>query len=183
MDRIELPERIETERLLIQRLRYEDAEEIFYCYAGKPEATRYVSWATHTTIRETRTFLRYANDAWKYGLDFSFSIRLKETQQLIGSYGVINENGRVQFGYALGPNHWGKGYATEACMKFTSLLKTQRLIYRLSSYVDCDHEASMRVLAKCGFVKEAKLSRWMKFPNQGNLPKDCWVYVLGTYDQ
>jgi [ribosomal protein S5]-alanine N-acetyltransferase len=177
MDRIQLPERIETERLLIQRLRYEDAEEIFYCYASKKEATRHVAWATHVSIRETRAFLRYANDAWKLALDFSFSIRLKETRQLIGSYGVINENGRAQFGYILGPNHWGRGFATEACKAVSLLLTCQPSIYRLSSYVDCDHEPSMRVLEKCGFVKEAKLSRWMKFPNQGNLPKDCWVYV------
>jgi [ribosomal protein S5]-alanine N-acetyltransferase len=177
MDRIELPERIETERLLIQRLKYEDAEEIFYCYASKPEATRYVSWATHTSIRETRTFLRYANDSWSYGLDFSFSIRLKETQQLIGSYGVINEKGRMQFGYILGPNHWGKGFATEACIAITHLLKAQDQIYRIGTYVDCENIASIKVVEKCGYTCEAKLSNWMCFPNQNNQPKDCWVYV------
>ena len=47
MSRLSLPAIIRTERLLLQRLRYEDAEEIFYAYASKPEATRYVSWPTH----------------------------------------------------------------------------------------------------------------------------------------
>jgi len=180
MDRIFLPERIETERLLLQRLRYEDAEEIFYCYASKAEAVKYVSWPLHESMKETRSYLRYANDAWNYGMEFSFSMREKNSQLLIGSYGVINEKGRIQFGYILGPVHWGLGYATEACRAITSLLQPQPLIYRIGTYVDCDNETSMRVLEKCGFVKEGKLKNWMRFPNQGNLPKDCWVYVLGS---
>lgn len=178
MERLNLPERILTDRLLLQRLRYEDAEEIFYCYASKPEATRFVSWPTHESIRITREYLRYVYDAWNKGLDFSYSIRLQSTGQLIGSYGVINENGRIQFGYILGPNHWGQGFASEACRQITELLKQQRTVYRIGTYVDCDNEVSVKVLEKCGYEREARLKNWMRFPNQGNQPKDCWVYVL-----
>jgi [ribosomal protein S5]-alanine N-acetyltransferase len=178
MDRIILPEYIETDRLFLQRLKYEDAEEIFYCYASKIEAVKYVSWALHTGIKETRIFLRYAHQAWNLRMDFSFSIREKNTQQLIGSYGVINEKGRIQFGYILGPAHWGFGYATEACRAVTALLVSQTNVYRIGTYVDCDNLNSISVLEKCGFEKEARLKNWMLFPNQGNLPKDCWVYVL-----
>jgi ribosomal-protein-alanine N-acetyltransferase len=177
MNRIVLAERIETERLLLQRLRYEDAEEIFYSYASKPEAMRYVSWATHTSIKDTRNFLRYANNAWRQSLDFSFSIRLKASNQLIGSYGVINENGKIQFGYILSPTFWGNGLATECCQTITYLLLAQESIHRLGTYVDCENLASIRVLEKCGYTREAMLSKWMRFPNQNNLPKDCWVYV------
>jgi [ribosomal protein S5]-alanine N-acetyltransferase len=177
MDRVNLPQSIETERLLLQRLRYEDAEEIFYSYASKQQATHYVSWPTHTSVKETRTYLRYANHAWNSGLDFSFSIRMKETHHLIGSYGVINEMGKIQFGYVVSPTFWGNGYAKEACAAITDLLKNQVAIYRIGTYVDCDNVASMKVLEKCGYTREAKLANWMRFPNQGNLPKDCWVYV------
>jgi ribosomal-protein-alanine N-acetyltransferase len=175
---ISLPERIESDRLVMQRLRYEDAEEIFYAYASKPEATRYVSWPTHGSIQDTRHFIRYALSAWNKGVDFSFSIRIKETRHLIGSYGVINESGRLQFGYVVSPTLWGKGFATEACTTITGMLAMLPDVFRIGTYVDCDHVASCRVLEKSGFVKEGRLKNWIRFPNQGNLAKDCWVYVL-----
>lgn len=173
-----LPESLESERLLFQRLRYEDAEEIFYAYASKAEATKFVSFATHKDIRDTRTYLRYAKNAWDMGLDYTYSIRLKDNSQLIGSYGIINEMGRIQFGYILSPTYWGNGYATEACLFMTSLLKTQPEVYRIGSFVDQEHAASARVLEKSGYRCEGTLKHWIRFPNQNNQAKDCKVYVL-----
>src|SRR6478752_6161332 len=98
---LNLPERIETDRLSLQRLRYEDAEEIFYVYASKAEATRYVAWPTHQSVQETRRFLDYAIKAWDGGADCSYSIRIKDSNLLIGSFGVINDQGKVSFGYIL----------------------------------------------------------------------------------
>jgi hypothetical protein len=53
-----LPELYQTDRLVVARLRYEDAEEMFYAYASKPEATRFVTWLTHKSIADTRSYLR-----------------------------------------------------------------------------------------------------------------------------
>ena len=178
MDRLNLPESLESERLLLQRLRYEDAEEIFYAFASKAEATRFVSWPTHQHVKETRAYLKYVRDAWNKGLDYSYGIRLKASGQLIGSYGLINEGGRIQFGYIFSPAHWGNGYASEACSLVTNTLKGMAGIYRIGSFVDCDHPVSAKVLEKNGYVREATLQRWMRFPNQDNVAKDCWVYVL-----
>ena len=177
MKRLILPEQVTTERLLLLRQRYEDAEEIFYAYANKPEATRFVSWPTHDSIRTTRDYLQYARSAWNHGLDYTYSMRLAETSQLIGSYGVINENGRIQFGYILSPTYWNMGLGTEACRAITALLNSLPYIHRIGTYVDCDNIASIRVLEKCGYEQEAKLHRWMRFPNQENKVKDCWAYV------
>jgi [ribosomal protein S5]-alanine N-acetyltransferase len=179
---LDLPEKILTDRLELRRLRYEDAEEIFYTYASKPEATRFMSWSTHTSIEETRVFLRYAIAAWIGGLDYSYGIRLLETNRFIGSFGVINENGKVQFGYIFSPTQWGNGYATEACRKMMSLLRDQKNVYRVGTYVDLDNAASMKVLKKSGLVEEARLPRWMRFPNQDNVPKDCGLFVLPVND-
>ena len=176
--KLNLPEKIETQRLLLQRLRYEDAEEIFYTYASKAEATRYVSWPTHQTIRDTRAFLKYAISSWQAGTDYSFSIRDRNSQRYIGGLGLLNDKGKIQLGYILGPLHWGKGFATEACLKITELLKSIPSIYRIGSFVDADNMASSRVLLKAGFEQEAKLEKWFKFINQDNQPKDCILYKL-----
>jgi [ribosomal protein S5]-alanine N-acetyltransferase len=178
MVRLDFPEAIETSRLLIRRLRYEDAEEIFYSYASKPEATRFLSWRTHDSVEDTRTFLSYASQSWNLGLDYSFSIRLKETRRLIGSFGVIDEDGKVQFGYVLSPTQWGQGYATEVCVKMMDVLKSFPTLYRIGTFVDVENIASINVLKKCGLIEEARLPKWFRFVNQDMTPKDCILFRL-----
>lgn len=176
--RLHLPEKILTERLILQRLRYEDAEEIFYTYASKPEATRFVSWPTHTSVNDTRSFLAYAHSAWETGIDYSYSIRLKGSNRLIGSFGVMNDLGKIQFGYILTPTQWNLGYGTEACRKMMELLKTEKEIYRIGTFVDTKNEASIKVLQKSGLKEEARLDKWFRFVNQGNEPCDCILFYL-----
>ncbi len=174
--KLQLPERIETERLLIQRFRVEDAEEIFYCYASKPEATKYVSWPTHESIADTRQYLGFTQAAWNKGTDYSYAIRLKSSQGMIGSVGVVNESGKCNFGYILGPSHWGRGLATEAAGAVLEQLMQQQNVYRLWTLCDEENLASVRVIQKLGLKEEARLRQWMRFPNQDNRPKDCILF-------
>lgn len=172
-----IPERVETPRLILTRLQGTDAEEIFYTYASKPESTRYVSWPTHTSLKDTRAFLHYAHSAWAQGLDYSFAVRLKGFNRLIGGCGFLNDAGKIQVGYVLGPLHWGKGYATEATRAIVQLLLTLP-VHRVGSFVDVDNKASIRVLEKCGFQVEAVVKDWWRFPNQDNRLKDCVLFTL-----
>jgi ribosomal-protein-alanine N-acetyltransferase len=175
MIRLSMPLAIETERLLLQRLKYEDAEEIFYAYSSKPEATRFLSWATHQSVDETRAYLKYAVESWNFGTDYAYSIRLRNGV-LIGSIGVVNDEGKVQLGYVISPGHWGKGYTTEACSHILSILKDLRELYRIGTFVDADNVASIRVLKKCGLTEEARLPKWFRFINQDNQPRDCILF-------
>ena len=162
----------------MQRLRYEDAEEIFYTYAGKPEVTKFLAFPTHQSVGDARNFLNYVIDAWDNGTEYAFGIRLKGENRFVGSLGFINENGKVQFGYALSPNYWNRGVATEACKAVLELLKRQKDIHRVWTFTDAENVASGKVLLKCGLVEEARLSKWFRFVNQDNQPKDCILYVL-----
>ena len=170
-----MPPAIETQRLFMERLKYEDAEEIFYAYSSKADATRYLSWATHKSIDETRSFLKYAVESWNFGSDYNYSIRLKN-RVLIGSIGVVNDNGKVQLGYVMSPVHWGMGYTTEACKRILSILKNFPGLYRIGTFVDAENLASIQVLKKCGLTEEARLPRWFRFVNQDNQAKDCVLF-------
>jgi ribosomal-protein-alanine N-acetyltransferase len=112
------------------------------------------------------------------GTDYSFAIKLKATNQLIGSCGLVNEEGKIQFGYVFGPVHWGRGYATEATQAMLAQLKNQPGVFRVNTFVDKDNLASVRVIEKCGLIEEASLEKWFRFPNQNNEPKDCVLFRL-----
>jgi [ribosomal protein S5]-alanine N-acetyltransferase len=171
-----IPERVETDRLILTRLQLTDAEEIFYTYASKPESTRYVSWPLHQSLKNTREYLLYAKRAWMQGIDFSFTVRLKSSNRLIGASGFLNDAGKIQIGYVFGPLHWGNGYATEITRRLVALLLERPEVYRIGSFVDCDNHASARVLEKCGFEVEAVLKAWWRFPNQNHQAKDCILF-------
>ena len=160
---LQIAERIETARLSLQRLRYVDAEEIFYVYASKPEATKFMAWPTHQSINDTRNFLNYAVYGWARGADYSFAIRLKDSNRMIGSCGLVNEEGKIQFGYVLSPLHWGRGYATEATQVLLSQLKNHTGIFRVSTFVDAENTASIKVLKKCGFSRRSFLEEMVSF--------------------
>ena len=101
---------------------------------------------------------------------------------MIGSIGVINENGKLQFGYVFSPTQWNKGYATEVCLRLMKLLKKQRGVYRIQSFVDAENVSSARVLIKSGLIEEAKLTRWFRFVNQNNEAKDCILFKLPLHE-
>lgn len=174
--KLEIPEVVRSARMVLSRLRYEDAEEIFHTYASKPEATRYISWPTHQTIEDTRSFLNYAVNAWRQGTDYSFTLRLIGTNRLIGSFGIMNDEGKLQFGYILSPTQWGQGYATEACRVMLGIMRQLPEVYRIQTFVDAENVASSKVLLKCGMQEEVRLEKWFRFVNQGNEPKDCVLY-------
>jgi ribosomal-protein-alanine N-acetyltransferase len=82
--KLPVPHLITTPRLELQRLKYEDADEIFYTYASKPEVTRFVSWPTHERLSDTRRFLEYAISAWDAGTDYSYAVWICIGSQLLG---------------------------------------------------------------------------------------------------
>jgi len=178
MVKLSLPEKIITDRSIIQRLKYEDAEEIFYTYASKAEATRYVSWKTHRRMEDTMRFLRVSRALWNSHRDYSYSVRLRESNRLIGGIGCINDEGQVQIGYIFSPTQWNQGYATEVCKEMLRHLREQPHIRSISTFVDVDNIASIKVLLKCGLWEEKRLSSYFSFPNQGLAMKDCAIFSL-----
>jgi [ribosomal protein S5]-alanine N-acetyltransferase len=177
MVQLAFPAKIYTDRLILQPLRYEDAEEIFYAYASKLQATRYVSWPMHKSTNDTRRFLEYAKTARSQHRDYSFSIRLKESYRLIGSFGFINNEGEIQFGYIVSPSQWNKGYATEACRTMIPLVTQQPGVIKLSTFVAAENTASSRVLLKSGLIEEHRKPNWYVFPNCNPNALDCILYT------
>jgi ribosomal-protein-alanine N-acetyltransferase len=137
-----------------------------------------MSWPTHQSIEDTRAFLKYAVQGWESGNDYSYSIRLTHNSRLIGSFGVINDNGKIQFGYILSPTQWGNGYATEVCTSMMTLLRRQTGIKSIQTFTDINNVASAGVLLKSGLIEDGRLSNWFKFVNQGNQQKDCIQFTL-----
>ena len=78
--------------------------------------------------------------------------------QAVGGIGVILGEGIYaksgHFGYWLGEEYWGRGIMTQAVAVVAPYVMSRFDLLRLDSPVFAWNPASMRVLEKCGFVKE-----------------------------
>ena len=98
--------------------------------------------------------------------------------RLIGSCGVVNDHGQIQFGYILSPSQWGNGYATEVCKKLMEILKSMPEVKSIGTFIDAENLASERVLLKSGLKFIEKREKWFRFVNQNNQAKDCKIFNL-----
>lgn len=93
--------------------------------------------------------------------DFSEEPRLgrwyvgeKETDRLIGMFSILPMQGTIDYhiGYALLPNEWGKGYATELLKTGVAYFFNNFDKQQLFAITQPENIASEKVLAKVGFT-------------------------------
>ncbi|MDA1370780.1 MAG: GNAT family N-acetyltransferase [Proteobacteria bacterium] len=165
METISAPETLTTERLFIRRPRLDDAESVFTRYDSDVDVTRFLGWARHDWVEQTLEFLQYSNQKWEQDQVGPYLIFDKMNDRLLGGTGLEYESKALaSTGYVLARDSWGSGYATEA---LHAIVEIARGLPISSVYALChpEHIASVRVLEKCGFNLEAKLSNHIEFPN------------------
>jgi ribosomal-protein-alanine N-acetyltransferase len=170
------PERIETARLVLRKPTPADAEAVFLRYAGDREVTKFLSWRCHQSIEETRAFLECSEREWTQWASGAYLIESCEPARLLGSTGLHFETPVIAItGYVLAKDAWGFGYATEA---LSAIVEVARTLGVRSLRASCHGEniASMRVLQKCGFIRE-KPDHYATFPNLGPVPVESLGYV------
>ena len=106
---------LETKRLVLRKLRADDAESIFRNWASDSEVTKYVTWNVHKDINETKAIL----DMWlaEYDNDncYRYGIVNKADGELIGIIDVVGyHHGNPVIGYSSCRGYWGNGFMTEA---------------------------------------------------------------------
>jgi [ribosomal protein S5]-alanine N-acetyltransferase len=108
----------ETQRLIIRDLQREDFADLLIV-SSDPEVSRTNDYlpADQTALREWLEET-LASEAQAPRNSHHSAVLLKDNNQMIGWIGLqISHDpqpGLVEFGYALGPDHWNQGYMTEA---------------------------------------------------------------------
>jgi ribosomal-protein-alanine N-acetyltransferase len=159
------PQIIETERLKLRRLSVADDEAV-YAYGRDPEVTRHVSFPTHQSIEDARTFLRTVLENYAKNEPSVWAICLKETGDLIGTTGLLNWNRdhyRVEIGYALARKYWNQGIVTEAVKGMIDHLFHNTDLIRIEARCKIPNIASARVMEKAGMKFEGILRKQMHF--------------------
>ena len=150
---------LETERLVLRKVEMRDAQDM-YEYSRDPLVAKHVLWDAHTSVNETKSYLRYMIRKYRCGDPSSWGIELKATGKIIGTIGYMwyqEDNSSCEVGYSLARAEWNKGYMTEALSAVLDYTFHELCFNRVEAQHETDNGASGAVMRKCGMQKEGTL--------------------------
>ena len=159
-------EPIHTERLIVRPPVLSDTDAA-YERRSLPEVGRYQDWEMPYTRAHAEASMakavaidRISDAGWNLTV-----VDAAAPDRILGDvYVELRWGGRVgYFGYTFHPDHWGRGYATEASQALVHHLFIECGVGRVESSLDPQNPPSARVLEACGLVCEGwtKQSFWV----------------------
>ena len=162
-----------TERLRLRRARMEDLEDI-HAVLSHPAVMRYWSTPEHETLEQSRDWLT----ALVEGGPDSDEYVVEREGRVIGKAGAWK---LPELGYMLHPDHWGQGLGHEALRAVIGHLFATHDVAALTADVDPRNAASLRLLAKLGFVETGRAERTIRWRDEWSdsiylaLPRAAWT--------
>jgi len=152
-----------TENLIIRPLNKDDLYSLAPLLADE-DMLRFSLTGPLKNEDEAKVFLeRILNHHAKYGYGL-YAIVHKETERLIGMVGLFNQNihgePKIEIGYRLNPEFYGKGLGTEATLAVANHAFNELNIDELVSYIDSRNTRGLLFVKRIGmeFWKEISLS-------------------------
>jgi RimJ/RimL family protein N-acetyltransferase len=145
--------RLETKRLWLRWPRVADAPAI-QRYSSRWEVASMTARIPHPyPDGEAERFIFVAREANALGRDLILAIQpVGGNREAIGMISLESRRqDRLTLGYALAPEAWGKGVATQAAAAIVEAGFTLTRTIEILASVRVENAASRRVLEKCGF--------------------------------
>lgn len=153
--------RLETERLILREFTIDDLDA-FAALMADPKVMRFSLNGPMKNMAQVKEYFqkRILNHYAQYGYGL-YAIFYKKDNCFIGSIGLMTQNiddeDKVELGYRLHPQYWGKGLATEACLAICNYAFTQLGLDELISIIDPKNIRSLGVAKRVGmkYLKDA----------------------------
>ena len=165
-------------RVRLRTPRIDDADTIFAEMASDPEVTRYLRWAPHSDVGETRRVI----DEIYLGSDSTvWLIEWRATGAFVGVCELRRPVPHsIELGYCLSRRWWEKGIMTEVVTMMIDFARQDPAAYRVWATCNVGNAASARVLEKAGMTLEGRLARYAVLPNLAPEPQDCLMFATAV---
>lgn len=121
------PERIETERLVLERLCRENLplDELYELFSGEgaERVFEHLAQSPYRTPKEPEDSLQRAEKKWEQGERAEYAVRERDDDRLVGTTALFTdwERRTGRLGLILHPSAWGRGYSAERAEALTEL--------------------------------------------------------------
>jgi [ribosomal protein S5]-alanine N-acetyltransferase len=150
------PERIETARMVLERLRIEHLDEVSRLLRDPRVAATGWPGGTPPSEREVMVSVEDKERHWqRYGFGM-WLMRDRETGEMVGRGGLqwtfyVDDLDEVEVGWSVVPERWGQGLATELALASIDVAFGPLDLDRIVAFTTPDNVASRRVMEKSGF--------------------------------
>jgi len=160
----------ETERLIVRQYTLQD-EEYFYLFSSNEDVMRYIrpivnrEESARLLALNMQLYLSRPNTG-------RWAIFNKATGSYMGSFSILEmdiDKTRLHIGYALLPQFWGMGYATEVLQQGVAYFFASHNAPTLYAITEDENVASQKVLVKCGFTYQG---------SQREKSKNLMIFIL-----
>ncbi|AQU80822.1 MULTISPECIES: GNAT family protein [Planococcus] len=168
---------LETKRLRLNQVEESDAVR-FFDIMSRDKVTEYYGMDSLSYEEEAVEVIRSFRLSFEVNRSIRWAIRLKETNQFIGTIGLNNLNPKAkkaEIGYELHPDYWGQQFMQEAIHSVLNYAFTELDLYRMGAVTFPENTSSNRLLQKLGFTVEGKLRGYLYQRNQSH---DALIFSL-----
>ena len=145
---------LETERLVLEPLTRSHAAELFPLLSD-PRVFEFIPQDPPPSLQALEAaFERFERRLSPDGrqVHFDWAVRAKERGVCVGRVeATLNPDRWAYLAYMFGAEHWGRGFATEACRRVVDALFRDYGMEHITAEVDTRNEGSIRVLEHLGF--------------------------------
>mgnify|MGYP001058006127 CR=1 len=161
--------RLLTLRLILREFRETDFD-LFCELEAHPETYRYET--TSPSDGRTRLYLQKAQqDALQSPRTrYRFAVTIQPCDDVRGrvTLALLNDSIREwEIGWAIHPQDWGKGIATEAAQRLLEFAFAELQAHRVVAFSHAENAASLRIMEKLGMQQDGRL-------RETRLWKDQW---------
>ena len=173
---------LRTERLVLRRFTVEDAQAMFSNWATDELTTKYLSWAPHSSVDETRGILESWVQAYDSPNCYNWVIEYNgEITGNVAVHGMNEKHCRCELGYCSGSRFWNKGIMSEAVRAVIGFLFKEVGMHRVVAQHDPSNPASGRVMEKCGMTLEGQLRHQVRYRNGEYADLVCYGILEDEY--
>lgn len=170
---------LETERLLLKMLSYDNIDGVFSLFSDT-EVTRYADAHPVRNEEEAKRIIDWGQALFKNGNGVLWGIFDSENGDFLGDVNCVNhaDNNfsqnvhRAEIGYHLRPQYWSKGYMIEALRGVIPHIFEYTGIDRIEAIIRPENKRSHNVVLRLGFQKEGILRNYVLWEGEH------WDFVL-----
>lgn len=170
------PVELQTNRLVL-REQLETDIPFYFELVHDEEAGRYQTWKFPNRLDDYAEICRDAFNARYEGDRKNYELVVTLDGEFMGYCGFDVENKehkRAIMFYALAPQYWGRGYATEAASAVMTFAFEQLEVHRIAATTHPDNVASRRIMQKLGMEYEGHMRHYHLVRNEW---RDCVLFA------
>ena len=146
--------RIETKRLIITEFTMDMAEAV-HLNSLDEDNRRFVPDEVFETVEDAADTVGFLMGVYENGDGpLVYPTLLKDGTYIGYVQAMPLDDGNWEVGYHIGANYTRQGYATEAVKAFLPVIMPKLGIRRIAGICLSENRASVKVMERCGFVKE-----------------------------